>query len=107
MKVVIKSNKNIAILVQKYNEKDCLTNFSTKTSNFYGLPKIHKSKLISEAMEEQNSECVSIFEPDDLKLPPIVSGAICPTRPLSYLIDKILKPFIIHVKSFIKDNIDF
>ena len=35
------------------NEKEYLTSFSCNTSNFYGLPKIHKSKLIQNAIKEQ------------------------------------------------------
>ena len=31
----------------------------------------------------------------------------CPTRPLSQLIDIILKPLLIHIKSYVKDNLDF
>ena len=30
------------------------------TSNFYGLPKIHKYQLITNAIKEQNSEVISI-----------------------------------------------
>ena len=41
------------------------------TSNFYGLPKIHKSRLITNAIKEQNSEVVSINEPQDLKVRPV------------------------------------
>ena len=37
----------------------------------------------------------------------IVGGPNCPTRPLSQLIDIILKPFLIHIKSYVKDNLDF
>ena len=51
-----------------------LTNFSFKTSNFYGLPKIHKSKLIKAAIENQNNECIQLLEPADLKLRPITIG---------------------------------
>ena len=32
-----------------------LTKFQMRTSNFYGLPKVHKSKIIKEAIKEQNS----------------------------------------------------
>ena len=85
-------------------KKKYLTESNTKTSNFYGLPKIHKSKLISSEIQKQNSEYVEILEPDDLKLRPIVGGPVCPTRPLSNLLDILLKPFILHVKSYIKDN---
>ena len=68
------------------------------TSNFYGLPKIHKSQLITNAIKEQNSEVVSINEPQDLKVRPIVGGRKCPTRKLSELIDPLLKPFLKQVK---------
>ena len=37
-----------------------------------------------------------------------MSGPNCPTRPLRQLIiDIILKPFLIHIKSYVKDNLDF
>ena len=58
-------------------------------------------------MKEQQTEYVHIIEPSDLKLRPIVAGPICPTRPLSNLIDILLKPFLLHVKSYVKDNLDF
>ena len=88
-------------------EKQFLTKFRFKTSNFYGLPKIHKSKKIAAAIEEQNKECINIVRPDDLKLRPIVAGPNCPTRPLSYLVDILIKPLLLHVKSYIKDSTDF
>ena len=39
-------------------EKEYLTSFTStyNTSNFYGLPKIHKSKLIQNAIKEQQKE---------------------------------------------------
>ena len=46
-------------------------------------------------------------EPDDLTVRPIVGGSNYPTRSLSQLIDMILKPFLIHIKSYVKDNLDF
>ena len=45
------------------------------------------------------------MEPSDLKLRPIVAGPIYPRRPLSNSIDIILKPFLLHVKSYVKDNL--
>ena len=44
--------KRIASIIEKYKdnltkkEKEYLTSFSYNTSNFYGLPKLHKTKLI-------------------------------------------------------------
>ena len=88
-------------------EQDFLTKFSFLTSNLYGLPKVHKSKIIQEAIQVQNSEYIKIYEPSDLTLRPIVAGPNCPTRRLSNLVDILLKPFLIHIKSYIKDNLDF
>ena len=74
------------------------------TSNFFGLPnKIHKSRLITNVIKE----VVDINEPQDLTVRPIVRGPNCPNRKLSELIDTSLKPFLKHVKSYIRDSIDF
>ena len=105
--------KNLQVLCEKYKndltdeEKDYWTKFQSKTSNFYGLPKVHKSKIIKEAIVKQNAEYIECLEPCDLKVRPIVAGPNCPTRNLSNLLDKILKPLLIHVKSHIKDNLNF
>ena len=40
-----------------------------------------------------------------LTLRPIVAGPDCPTRRLSNIVDILLKPFLIHIKSYIKDNL--
>ena len=48
-----------------------------------------------------------IIEASDLKLRPIVAGLICLIRPLSSLTDILLKPFLIHLKSYFKDNFHF
>ena len=88
-------------------KQDFLTKFSFSTGNFYGLPKVHKSKIIQEAIQLQNSEYIKIYEPSNLILRPIVAGPNCPTRCLSNLIDILLKPFLIHIKSYIKDNLNF
>ena len=105
--------KGIAKIIEKYKdnltkqEKEYLTSFSYNTSNLYGLPKIHKSELIQNAITEQQKEYVHIIEPSDLKLRPTAAGPICPARPLSNLIDILLKPFLLLVKSYVKDNLDF
>ena len=105
--------KNIKSLVGKYNnlftepEKKFLNYNYYETSKFYGNPKIHKSELIKNATKDQNKEVISVFEPEDLKLRPIVGGPKCPTRRLSKFLDTLLKPLIKHVQSNIKDNIDF
>ena len=105
--------KELGKLVEKYKDNlmdkeiDYLINFSHNTSNFYGLPKVHKSDIITQAIMEQNNEYIKILEPEDLTLRPIVAGPNCPTKRLSKFIDIIIKPLVIHVKSYIRDSIDF
>ena len=52
-KIVELANKYESLLAKV--EKLYLTNISFSTSNFYGLPKIHKSKQINEAPLQQNN----------------------------------------------------
>lgn len=60
--------------VQKYehllkdNELDYLTNFEMKTSNFYGLPKIHKRNHIKTVIKDLNQAYITTTEHLDLKL---------------------------------------
>ena len=94
-------NKHKSIFTDK--EFKYLNEADYSTSNFYGLPKIHKSQLITNVIKY----IVSINKPQDLKVRPIVGGPKCPIRKLSELIDSLLKPFLKHVKSYIRYSIDF
>ncbi|KAK3091940.1 hypothetical protein FSP39_023867 [Pinctada imbricata] len=88
-------------------EIDYLNNFEMKSSNFYGLPKIHKSKEIQHGIQAKNATYVKLPQPGDLKLRPIVAGPACPTHRLSNLLDIILKALCKLVPSYIRDDIDF
>ena len=77
------------------------------TSNFYGLPKIHKSKEIEQNLKECNRTYVKIPAPTDLKLRPIIAGQSSSTQGLSNLLDILLKPFGQRVPSFIQDDMEF
>ena len=63
--------------------------------------------VIESAINTQNSEIIEMFEPNDLKLRPIIGGPKCTTRKLSQLIDILLKPFLKRIKSFVPDSLDF
>ncbi|XP_062601156.1 uncharacterized protein LOC134262845 [Saccostrea cucullata] len=89
------------------NEIDYLTHFEVKTSNFYGLPKIHKSKEIQENIKRCENTYIKIPKPSDLKLRPIIAGPSSCTQRLSNLLDLILKPLCKIVPSFIRDDLDF
>ena len=110
-----KTMQKVKYLIQKHSdttsftkkEKDFLTDFDFRESVFYGLPKIHKSKIITEAIKEQNSDYVTCHNPQDLTLRPIVGGPQSPTQRLSHLLDILLKPLCPVVKSFVRDDLDF
>ena len=89
-------------------EIDFLLNFDCKTSTSYGLPKIHKSKPIENTCREnENVEYIEVKNPQDLTFRPIVAGPNCETSHLSLLLDILLKPFLVNVKSYLRDDIDF
>ena len=54
-------------------------NYTPKTSNFYGLLKIHISDEMKITVETQKSEYVEIPNPSDFKVRPIVAGSSRPT----------------------------
>ena len=48
----------------------------------YGLTEVHKSDIIEPAINTQKNEVFEIFEPNDLKIRPIVGSPTCLTRKL-------------------------
>ena len=109
-----KRTRNLILkLLKKYDselyeeEKDYIANFTFSSSYFYGLPKVHKSTELSEAIAEQNSEYIEILRPTDLKFRPIVGGPNSVSQRLSHFVDIILKPLCEKVPSFIRDDLDF
>ena len=89
------------------DEIDYLIKFERKESNFYGLPKIHKSKEISEQFKTNENTYIEISVTEGMNFRPIVAGPENETHRLSNFIDILLKPMVKHVKSFIRDSTDF
>ena len=108
-KTTLKKIRNLISLAKDMTRHEIayLLVFDFKSSNFYGLPKIHKSDLIKNKCSEIQSDYLELKDPSDLQFRPIVAGPVCETHRLSNLIDILLKPFIKQVKSFIRDDIDF
>ena len=94
--------KYISNLTEK--ERDYLLNFESKTSNFCGLPKIHKCKDTCSISDKNYVELKAL---ESLSFRPIVAGPTCETHRLSNLIDILLQPYTKHIKSYIKDTTDF
>lgn len=76
-------------------------------SQFYVLPKTHKCKSILDHISQSHQEYISLGFPNDLKGRPINGDVNSVTQGLSKLMDKILKPLVTHLQSFIKDEFDF
>ena len=85
----------------------CLLNFESKTSNFYGLPKIHKCKDVNDACSISDKNYVEFKAPESWSFRPTVAGPACETHRLRNLIDILLQPYTKHIKSYIKDTTDF
>lgn len=88
-------------------ERNYLVNFDVRESQFYGLPKVHKSTEIANAIKTQSGEYITCLNPEDLSFRPIVGGPNCSSQRLSHLLDILLKPYCEKVQSFIRDDLDF
>ena len=98
-------SKHSSCMTEK--EIEYVKNPEWRTSEFYVLPKVHKSKSIIEAVRNTNGDVVDeLSDPPDLKGRPIVAGCSTPTRGLSELISKILKPIVESQDSYVKDDWD-
>jgi hypothetical protein len=85
-----------------------LRKFDCKIANFFGVPKIHKSKKINESMQKGYAL--------DIKIPAVlvdlpfryIQGDVAgPTCKLSELLDILLKPYLTLTPSYIRDSVDF
>ena len=81
--------------------------FPWKTSNFYILPKIHKSTEIIQAIARSDKDYIEMSPPDNLKGRPIVAGPASPTQRLSEFLDTLLKPIVPKLSTYVKDDWDF
>ena len=105
--------KKIENLTDKYSdvlekhEIEYLAEFRPSTNNFYVLPKVHKSKIITNLVEEKSVEYLKIENPPEIPSRPIVAGPNSPTHRLSIFLDTILRPLTEKVTSYVRDDMDF
>lgn len=91
-------------------ETDIIIKYPSDIAQIYGLPKLHKSKILIKYLEESQhtNNCVYTGPyPNDMKFRPIISCRSCPTKQLCALLDRILRPFLTFVKFRIQDNWEF
>ena len=105
--------ENLKSLAEKYRsnltkrEVDYLTNFKWQSSNIYCSPKLQKCKTIQEAIALSTDDYIEVFQPEDLKARPIMSGQESPTQRLSCLIENLLKPIVPFLTTYVKEDWDF
>ena len=86
-------------MVNKYkgnltkNERKAITKFDYKTTNIYGLPKIHKSKIVKEAIKNSDSTYLHLRDPVDLDFRLIFGGPNNPCSVLADMVNTLLEPF--------------
>lgn len=103
--------KSLILHYQPFLKKDeikYLLQHEYQSSTFYILPKIHKSVIITNIIENKSSSYIDLrYMPADLESRPIVNNINSPTSRLSHFIDQILKPLVSLVPGYIKDSYDF
>ena len=98
--------KNLKEHLKKYEsiltkkEIDYLINFKCTSSQFYCLRKVHKSEAIKNVINTEDSECIQVHCPDDLKGRPISGGRESLTHRLSNLIEILLKLLVPTLKTY-------
>ena len=103
----------LKILVKKFDniltstERRAILNLDYRTTNIYGLPKIHKSKIINDAIKDAKSAYLHLPHVFDLSFRLIFGGPKSPCSMLADLLNTLLNPFRDKVKARIKDVYDF
>ena len=71
------------------------------------MPKIQICKWIQEAIALANDDYIEIYQPDDLKGIPIISGPESSTQRLSCTIETLLNPIVPHLITYINHDWEF
>ena len=89
------------------NEYDFLTKRCHKISNFYVVPKLYKSKEISEIIEIKRTEYIQIDEDIIIEGRPIVVGPFFHTSGISEILNCIMEPALSLIPHIVKDSFNF
>ena len=89
------------------NEYKTLTQKTYKISNFYMLPKLHKSKELNDIIKTKNSEYINVDKILTIEGRPIVAGPCYHTSVVSQIFNVIMEPTLSFIKHILKDYFDF
>ena len=99
------SDKYKSMLTLK--EYNYLTKRKHEISDFYMLPKLHKSKRINEIVQKQQCEYINIEENIIVKAHPIVADTVYHTSSISEILHIIMEPSLAMISHIAKDSFDF
>ena len=105
--------RGVKKLVKKYKtmltskEQLAITDFEYITANLYGLPKIHKSQILKEAISNNEGKYIHLPRPSDIVFRLIFGGWKSPTSVLANLLNILLGPLVDKVDSRVRDVFDF
>ena len=86
---------------------ETLTQKTYKISNLYMLPKLHKSKELSDIILAKSSEYINVDKILTIEGRPIVAGPCCHTSVVSQILHVIMEPTLSFIKHILKDSFDF
>ena len=89
------------------NEYKTLTQKTYKISNFYMLPKLHKSKELNDIILAKNCEYINVDKILTVEGRPIVAGPCYHTSVVSQILHVIMEPTVSFIKHILKDSFDF
>ena len=89
------------------NEYKTLTQKTFKISNFYMLPKLHKSKELNDIIMAKNSEYINVDKILTIQGRPIVARPCYHTSVVSQVLHVIIEPTLSFIKHILKDSFDF
>ena len=87
-------------------EYSYLTKRKHEISDFYMLPKLHKSKQINEIVQKQQCEYINIEENIIVKANPIVADTVYHTSSISEIVHIIMEPSLAMISHIAKDSLD-
>ena len=89
------------------NEYKTLSQKTYKISNFYMLPKLHKSKELNDIIMAKNSGYINVDKILTLEGRPTVAGPCYHTSVVSQILHVIMEPALSFIKRILKDSFDF
>ena len=104
-RIIVYAKKYKNLLTE--NEYKTLTQKTYKISNFYMLPKLHKSKELNNIIMAKNSEYINVDKILTIEGRSIVAGPCYHTSVVSQILHVIMELTLSFIKHILKDSFDF